>query len=326
MPFTGGYSPSPERTGGGDAGSAAPRLQRIFESIAARRGPAFDPTDNSLVGAENMAYARAIDADVYGANERFVNEMVPALSTVGGNLPRWERIFGVSPVPGDTQVDRQQRVARAAAKFAARNTPQGVTDALSDVLGALFVGLTLITPTEANTWWPGLAGAAATIASVAGNLVTITGLAAVPSDAAGKTIVVANANDPANDGTFPIQSRVSATSVVYVNNGAPSAPDYGVGGTAFFPTVQWSLVNAVRPWTSTLAHVLVQVDPFAVPGYADASGVLTGAFFRAVAEMNSILDWLLPADATFDWYVASSHGGPGWYLDEPNLDLEIFDG
>ena len=325
MPFTGGFSPGPLRTGGGDAGSSAPRLQRIFESIAARRGKAFDQTPNSIVGAENMAYARAIDNDVFGANERFVNEMNPATATVDGNLPRWENIFGCPPVPGDTQVARQARVVRRAARFAATNDPQGITDALSAEIGTLFIGLTLITPTQANTWWPGMGGTVASVTAVGGNRVTISGLTLVPTDAPGKTITITNAGSPGNNGTYLIQSRVSATSVVYINNGSPVSPDYGIGGLIGSPTVAWTMSNPGQPWTSSIAHILVQVNPTGVPGYTNPDGTLNGAFFQKVAAVNPLLDWLLPTDHTFDWYITSSHGGIGWYLDEPNLDIEAFD-
>jgi len=324
MPFTGGFSPSPERTGGGDAGSAIPRLQRIFESIAARRGKAFDPTDESIVGAENMAYARAIESDLFGANERFANEMNPVNSTVGGLLPRWEKIFGVPPVPGDTQSARQARVATAAAKSAATNDMTGIAAAISPVLGALFSQLVLITPAQANTWWPGLGGTTAKITGVSGNLVTVAFLANVPTDAPGKQITLSNVATPGNAGTYPIQSRVSASSLVLVNNGSP-ATDNGVGGSSGAPTIHWSLTNQLSPWTSTIARILVEVNPLAVPGYTNPDGTLNGAFFQAVNAINPILDWLLPADHTFDWFVESSHGAIGFYLDEPNLDLEAFD-
>ena len=113
MPFTGGDSPSPERYGGGDAGEAAPRLRRIIESIQARRGEAFTTDDDAIVAAENMMVARMIDQDVYGANERFANEMNPVHSTSSGLLPRWETVFSVPPRAGDPDGVRQARLAAA---------------------------------------------------------------------------------------------------------------------------------------------------------------------------------------------------------------------
>lgn len=323
MPFTGGYSPSPERTGGGDAGSATPRLQRIFESIAARRGKAFDQTDESIVGAETSAYARAIESDVYGANERFANEMNPGLATVDGLLPRWETIFGVTPVVGDTQAARQARVVNAALRFGATNNLQSIKDACRAVIGNLFIDVTVITPANAIVWWPGLFGNSGHITGLSGNLVTIAGLANVPVDAAGKTINLSNCANAGNNGTYSVKSWVSATSVVLVNNGSPVSPDAGFGGGN---VIAWSMTNQVRPWMSTVLNILVAVNPLGVAGYTNADGTLNGAFFRAVNALNPVLDWLIPADHTYDWYVASSHGAIGWYLDEPDLDAEAFDG
>jgi enoyl-CoA hydratase/carnithine racemase len=62
LPFTGGATPSPERYGGGEGNSNVPLLQRVYESIAAGRGSAYDQVwpPSTAVGAENMALARAI--------------------------------------------------------------------------------------------------------------------------------------------------------------------------------------------------------------------------------------------------------------------------
>jgi hypothetical protein len=81
------------------------------------------------------------------------------------------------------------------------------------------------------------------------------------------------------------------------------------------------------PWHSSVAHILVRVTQPA--GYRDDQ------FYDAVATIASLLDPLLPADMTFDWYRAPEIGAPivvaggpsaaGWYLDERNLDESIFD-
>ena len=325
MPFTGGLSPSPERTGGGVAGSAYPSVQRIFESIAARRGNAFDQTTTSIVGAENLAYARSIDADLYGANVRFANEMNPVTSTVAGLLPRWEKIFGVFMRPGDTEPVRQQRVAAKVALLGQLNNSQGIIDALTNALGKLFVGLTLITPSEATTWWPGYGGTAAKVTAVSGTLVTVAGLTSVPTSAPNKNLVVSNANNAGNNGTFLVKNYISPTSVQILNLGSPVSPDYGVGGSSGSPTIVWSMPNPASPWTSTIEHLLVLVNPNAVPGYVNSDGTVNGAFYAAVNEVNVVLDLLAPADHTFDWYVDDSLGGIGFKLDEQNLDIEAMD-
>lgn len=330
MPFTGGWSPSPERTGGGEGTSDAPLLQRVFESLAAARGRAFDQTTQSFVGAENMALARSITFDLYGSNTRFANEMNPSKATVAGLLPRWERILACPPKYGDTETVRQARCAAAIGRFGQGNDSQAVIDSLTLVLGDLFVGLTLFTPANATVWWPayggsGAGGAGAQVLSVSGNQVTVTSLSQVPSSAPGANLVLSNCSNPGNDGTFPIQSRPDAATVVVINNGSPSGADYGIGGTALDPTIVWTMPNPITPWLSTVAHVDVLVNPLGAPGYVNPDGTVNGAFYATVQAMNPILDWLLPADTTFDWYVYGSHGGAGWYLDEPDLDLLIFD-
>lgn len=325
MPFTGGYSPSPERTGGGDGTSNAPLLQRVFESLAAARGEPYDQGLLTAVGAENMALARAIAFDLFGANQRYSNQVNPAYATAAGLLPRWEAILNQPPQPGDTEAVRAARCAAAIGRFGRTNSSQPVIDALTATLGGLFVGLTLFTPSNALVWWPGYGGSSAAVLNVTGNQVIVSNLANVPSAAPGAYLTIANAAHSGNDGTFLVQSRTSTSEVVIINNGTPVAFDYGIGGSPSGAKIAWTMPNPATPFLSTVAHVDVLVNPTAVPGYVNPDGTLNGAFFAAVNLMNPLLDLLLPADVTFDWYVYNSHGGSGFYLDEPNLDLEIFD-
>lgn len=281
-----------------------------------------------------MALARALAFDLYGTNARFANEANPSTATVAGLLPRWEVILGCPPNPGDAQPTRQARCGAALLRFGRPNNSQPVIDALTTTLGPLFVGLTLFTPASALVWWPAYGGSAAYVSAVSGNQVTVSGLTNVPSAAPGALLTIANATHPSNDspvpvGTappgYPIQSRVSSTSVVIINNGSPVSPDYGIGGSLGSPKIAWTMPNPAAPFLSTVAHVDVLVNPTATPGYVNPDGSLNGKFFQAVALMNPLLDLLLPSDATFDWYVYSSHGGLGFYLDEQNLDLLAFD-
>jgi hypothetical protein len=311
------------RTGGGIGSSPAPLLQRVFESIAAARGKAFDQTTASIVGAENMALARAVTFDLYGANLRYVNEMNPAYATVGGMLPRWEKILGQPPQPGDQQTDRQARCAAALARFGVPNVYQPVVDAIVRAIGPLFAGLTLFNPNNCSQWWQGYGGNAAQITTTSGNQVFVVGLTAVPTSAPGANLVLSNCATPGNTGSFPVQSRVSASSVVVINNGTP-APDNGIGGTLGAPTIAWSMPNPLSPWKSTIAHIDVLVNPLAAPGYVNPDGSVNGRFWAKVNQMNPTLDAMLPADCTFDWYLLSSHGVMEFRLDERNLDLEAF--
>jgi hypothetical protein len=330
LPFTGGYNPSPERSGGGDGTTNAPHLQRVFESLAASRGRAYDQSLTTAVGAENMAYARAITYDLFGASIRFANEMNPAHATAAGLLPRWEVILGQPPQPGDTEVVRRARCAAALGRFGRGNTSQPIIDALTATLGPLFAGLTLFGTSNSNSWYPWYGGnttsgpyAPAKITAVSGNLVTVSNLTGVPTSAAGASLTLANCATAGNDGTFCVHTYVSPTSVICINNGSP-ATDNGAGGSSGSPTITWVMANPSAPFMSSIAHVDVQVNPKAVTGYVNADGTLNGAFYAAVNRINPVLDLILPADCTFDWYILDSSGVMGFKLDEQNLDVEAF--
>lgn len=164
MPFTGGFSCGPERYGGGEANSSKPLLQIVFESLAAQRGSAYDQTVSSIVGIELMAQARAITFDGYGTNQRLANQFNPQKMTADGLLPRWERIFNVPPLPGDTEPVRRSRVAAAFARVGMANVHQAIVDALTAVMPALFSGTILYQgPNTATSIWPGAANNTTTV-------------------------------------------------------------------------------------------------------------------------------------------------------------------
>lgn len=86
-------------------------------------------------------------------------------------------------------------------------------------------------------------------------------------------------------------------------------------------------VSPYTPWSSTVAHVLVHTQQ--PSGYSDSD------YYRAVGKVFGILDPVLPAYVTFDWYrrpvstpiaVAGGASEAGFYLDdEHNLDNNVFD-
>ena len=90
-------------------------------------------------------------------------------------------------------------------------------------------------------------------------------------------------------------------------------------------TYPWGSVLAGAPWSSTTAHILVRLQK--PTGYSEAD------FYEAAGRVIQLLEPVLPAWATIDWYrpgeVSSVvSGGPsaaGFYLDEPaNLDNQVF--
>jgi hypothetical protein len=135
-------------------------MQRIVESLQAQRGPLYSTNLKSAVGVENNAYARALDRDAYGVNERLANQFDPTRMTVDGLMPRWERIFGLTPPPGATEPQRRAAVTAAWQRFVQANNAQGLSDTITGVLGqpaapgSLLVEIQYLTPAEAVTWWP----------------------------------------------------------------------------------------------------------------------------------------------------------------------------
>ena len=345
MPFTGGATPSPERYGGGEGNSNVPLLQRVYESIAAGRGSAYDQVwpPSTAVGAENMALARAIALDLHGGNQRLANQFNPLKSTVGGwsgsastgllpgassggLLPRWEAILGTPPNYGDPEPVRRARVAAAFARLGVSNGVQAVVDQVNLALGPLYGGITTFTPANAKAWWPAVSGSAGALAGTSSSIITITGLTNVPSSAVGFNIVLGNANSAGNDGTLLIHDWVSSSSVLVANpSGVSGWTDYGIGGTMGSPTITWSIINPSAPFTSTVC----QLDILAlVPaGYYTVVGgqhVPNAAWYAAISALNPVLDAMLPAWMTWQVYINNSGAALGFKLDEPNIGLEAF--
>lgn len=91
-------------------------------------------------------------------------------------------------------------------------------------------------------------------------------------------------------------------------------------------TYPWGSVSADTPWSSTVAHVLVRLQK--PTGWSEFD------FYEAAGKVPLLLEPILPAWATVDWYRAGPissavSGGPsagGFYLDDAhNLDNECFD-
>jgi hypothetical protein len=79
------------------------------------------------------------------------------------------------------------------------------------------------------------------------------------------------------------------------------------------------------PWQSTIARLNVEL---AIPsGYANADGSPNALWWGTVGTVQQVLDPMLPSWMTFQWFIASiDHPGDiGFYWDEPDWDLEIFD-
>lgn len=100
---------------------------------------------------------------------------------------------------------------------------------------------------------------------------------------------------------------------------APAESD----GSYLYP---WGTAAEGYPWYSTVAHILVRIQK--------PDGATEAQFYEAAGKVAQILDPILSAFDTFNWYRAPEstpidvEGGPsagGFYLDDPhNLDNNVF--
>ncbi len=146
MPIHGGLTPGFERYGGG-----TPALKLIVESLCAQRGTLIDATQPSNVYLENLANARAI-AECWSNNQRMANQWDPARMTEF--IPRWEKILALHPADGETDTERRTRIAIQFARINQSGIYQVVYDALTVLLGDLFVEITTTPSTQAVVWTP----------------------------------------------------------------------------------------------------------------------------------------------------------------------------
>jgi hypothetical protein len=339
MPFSGGWSPSPERYGGGGgAGGSEPLVKRIYESLSSQRGSAYTANPNSFVGVETMAYARSIAFDAWGANARLANSFIPSRMTAAtGMLQRWEKIFGVPPLPGDTELVRRARVAAAWAKFGQSNAIQPVVDALQAAIAPIYVGVVHQNSANEVSFVNGISNVVAT--GTAPPTVTFSG---TPTDnfqiqlnvTTGGGLGAGVSKWSYNGGlTFPATGvAIPAAVLPSLTGDVPLAiGTVNTGITAHFTVGTYATDNVYaltvlpsRLWTSTLAHVEVNVS-YAGAGYHNVDGSPNAAFYNLASNIAPILDEMLPSWATYSWYVNNSHGTIGFILDDAhNLDIEAF--
>lgn len=89
----------------------------------------------------------------------------------------------------------------------------------------------------------------------------------------------------------------------------------------------WGTVTAGAPWYSTVAHILIRLQKL--------TWQTDGDYFEASGLVQTLLDPLLPSWVTCTAYRAPEIGTPievvggpsaaGFYLDEPNVDILVFD-
>jgi len=101
----GGLAPYPKRFGSAQGGL----LEALTQSLIAARGPIFNPEDTTTIAwAESHAIARAI-WETYETADRARNQFDPL--RMSDFVPRWEAIFGISPLPGANLNERRKAIA-----------------------------------------------------------------------------------------------------------------------------------------------------------------------------------------------------------------------
>lgn len=120
----------------------------------------------------------------------------------------------------------------------------------------------------------GQTGTAASIDSVAGGIVTISGLTGMGDDSVGRFITISGAATTANNGTFLITSVISATSVTY-SNPSGVAPDGNNGSIEWTEREPYSLeddINFIRTDRAAIKGTTFDAD---IPVYERPTAVGT---------------------------------------------------
>ncbi len=235
------FNPGFERNGGG-----TPTLKTILDGLNSARGTAYDTVEDGVVYAENEAIARMLWC-AWEQNQRFANQFDPDRMT--DFLPRWEAIFGLTPLDSDTDTERRRAVKERMLRIGVVPTRQELIDRLTVALGSAFVSYTNIELADSTQWVPNTS----------------------PAWPAGPPPAVRN-----------------------------------VTTLSYDPT-----------WYSTTAHILILVTR--------PSAMNIGQFWEALGRVYPILDAMVPAWVTWEFYVESPTGA-GFFLDEENnLDHYIFD-
>jgi uncharacterized protein YmfQ (DUF2313 family) len=144
---TGRFSPGFERYGGAGGG-----IKTILDGLNAARGTALNTEEDGIVYAENEGIARMLWIG-WEQNARFALQLDPLRMT--DTLSRWERIFGLTPLDTDTDVERRAAVAAKWHRIGVVPTRQQLIDRLRAALGGMFVAYETTSIADAIQWWPG---------------------------------------------------------------------------------------------------------------------------------------------------------------------------
>jgi hypothetical protein len=128
----GGFNPAPFHFGA----SRHQVEEAILKALNQGDGTGLSTEEDAYNYAENLAVARAI-AELWSANRRLANQWDALRMT--DFLPRWETIYGLHPLPTDSDTARRAAVGVKMALEGQPATRQVVYDLLVQVLGDVFV-------------------------------------------------------------------------------------------------------------------------------------------------------------------------------------------
>lgn len=127
-------------------------LEAIQNSLLESKGTALTKDPESFMWAETLVYAKAIEY-LWSTAQRFANQW--NAETMTDFLPRWERIYGINPLPSETMVDRRRKVKIKMEMVGLGPTMQIVTDLLAIMLPDIFVEIIYTSSDEAVSQVPG---------------------------------------------------------------------------------------------------------------------------------------------------------------------------
>ena len=148
MPY-GGMTPYPRRYGGKGPGL---RLEATLNSLNLARGTAYDTTQSSVVYAENMAIARALNAG-WATNARLGAAFDPQRLT-GTMIPRWEKIMAIVPSPTDDDATRRARLVANWQRWGQNFNTSLLVNTVTTLLGSTLVAVQFTDVAGATSYWP----------------------------------------------------------------------------------------------------------------------------------------------------------------------------
>lgn len=143
------FNPSPIHFGS----SKESNIEAILESLKQAVGTAFNTENDSIVWIYLNAIARVFN-DIFEQNRRFSYQWDPERIT--DFLSRWEKIYGINPLPTDTFVDRRLKLESKMSLVGQSGTLQVLQDLLISILTSdVFLEISTITLADANSYVPG---------------------------------------------------------------------------------------------------------------------------------------------------------------------------